>query len=94
MVAGEVRNLAQRPAEAVKDTVALIEEFAAKPLEARARLEDAIQSIEAITARSTEVRVMADGVSAGSQEQAKGIAGIEADISFCSPTLAVDLMSS
>jgi methyl-accepting chemotaxis protein len=33
-------------------------------------------SIEAIAAGSTEVKVLADGVTMGSQEQTKGIAGI------------------
>jgi methyl-accepting chemotaxis protein/methyl-accepting chemotaxis protein-1 (serine sensor receptor) len=73
VVADEVRNLAQRSAEAARDTGSLIDESAAKSLEGRARLDEVIKSIEEITGRSTEVKALVDGVSMGSQEQAKGI---------------------
>jgi methyl-accepting chemotaxis protein/methyl-accepting chemotaxis protein-1 (serine sensor receptor) len=73
VVADEVRNLAQRSAEAARDTGSLIDESAAKSLEGRARLDEVIKSIEEITGRSTEVKTLVDGVSTGSQEQAKGI---------------------
>ena len=76
VVAGEVRNLAQLSAEAARDTSSLIEESAVKSTEGRARLEEAITSIEGITATSTEVRALADGVSQASQEQTKGIESI------------------
>jgi methyl-accepting chemotaxis protein/methyl-accepting chemotaxis protein-1 (serine sensor receptor) len=73
VVADEVRNLAQRSADAARDTGSLIDESAAKSLEGRARLDEVIKSIEEITGRSTEVKALVDGVSMGSQEQAKGI---------------------
>jgi methyl-accepting chemotaxis protein/methyl-accepting chemotaxis protein-1 (serine sensor receptor) len=73
VVADEVRNLAQRSAEAARDTSGLIDESAAKSIEGRTRLDEVIKSIEEITARSTEVKALVDGVSLGNQEQAKGI---------------------
>jgi methyl-accepting chemotaxis protein len=73
VVADEVRSLAQRSAVAAKDTSSPIEESAAKSLEGKARLVEVIKSIEGVTNRSAAVKVLVDGVSLGSQEQAKGI---------------------
>jgi len=73
VVADEVRNLAQRSADAARDTGSLIDESADKSAEGRSRLDEVIKSIEEITVRSTEVKALVDGVSMGNQEQAKGI---------------------
>ncbi len=76
VVAGEVRNLAQRCAEAARNTSSLVEESSLKSREGRARLEEVIGAIQGITAASAEVRALVEGVSAASQEQAGGIAEI------------------
>ena len=73
VVADEVRNLAQRCAEAARDTSSLVEESVVKSREGRARLEDVIGSIQGITQSSAEVKALVDDVSVGSQEQALGI---------------------
>jgi len=80
VVAQEVRGLAQRSADAAKDTGALIEESVARAVEGRARLEEVIRSIQGVTVRSTEVKHLVDEVSSASHEQAKGIEEIACSI--------------
>jgi methyl-accepting chemotaxis protein len=73
VVADEVRNLAQRSAQAAKDTAALIEESIAKSGEGRVRLDEVTKSINAITESAKKVKELVDEVNLGSQEQARGI---------------------
>ena len=73
VVADEVRNLAQRSAQAAKDTSALIEESIATSRDGSAKLEQVAGMIRAITESSTEVKTLVDEVNVGSQEQARGI---------------------
>ncbi len=73
VVADEVRNLAQRSAQAAKDTAAMIEESIAKSNEGGAKLEKVTAVIRAITDSSTKVKTLVDEVNLGSQEQARGI---------------------
>lgn len=73
VVASEVRNLAQRSAQAAKDTAGLIEESVARSLEGKTRLDEVIKSVQEITERSAEVEKLVEGVNVGSQEQAQGI---------------------
>ena len=73
VVADEVRNLAQRSAQAAKDTAALIEESIGKSRQGSQKLDQVAQSIREITASSTQVKVLVDEVDTGSQEQARGI---------------------
>jgi methyl-accepting chemotaxis protein len=73
VVADEVRNLAQRSAQAAKDTAALIEESIGKSREGGQKLDLVAQSIGRITASSAQVKTLVDEVNAGSQEQARGI---------------------
>jgi methyl-accepting chemotaxis protein/methyl-accepting chemotaxis protein-1 (serine sensor receptor) len=73
VVADEVRNLAQRSAQAAKDTALLIEESIAKSNEGSTKLDNVAQSIRQITGSSTQVKTLVDEVNAGSQEQARGI---------------------
>jgi len=73
VVADEVRNLAQRSAQAAKDTAALIEESIGKSNEGSTKLQQVTAVIQAITESATKVKTLVDEVSLGSQEQARGI---------------------
>jgi len=73
VVADEVRNLAQRCAQAAKDTAALIEESITKSNEGQAKVEHVAVAIHAITEESAKVKTLVDEVSVGSQEQTRGI---------------------
>ena len=73
VVADEVRNLAQRSAQAAKDTAALIEESIATSRDGSAKLEQVAGVIRAITESSAHVKTLVDEVNMGSQEQARGI---------------------
>jgi methyl-accepting chemotaxis protein/methyl-accepting chemotaxis protein-1 (serine sensor receptor) len=72
VVAGEVRNLAQRSAQSAKDTAGLIEESIAKSKEGKVRLERVATAVRAITDSSTKVKGLVDKVTVGSREQAHG----------------------
>jgi methyl-accepting chemotaxis protein/methyl-accepting chemotaxis protein-1 (serine sensor receptor) len=73
VVADEVRNLAQRSAQAAKDTAALIEESIAKSHGGRARVDSVSRAIRDVTEAASKTKSLVDEVSAGSQEQARGI---------------------
>jgi methyl-accepting chemotaxis protein len=73
VVADEVRNLAQRSAQAAKDTAALIEESITTSNEGSAQLQKVADVVGSITEAATKVKVLVDEVNIGSQEQAKGI---------------------
>jgi len=76
VVADEVRNLAQRSAQAAKDTAALIEESIATSSQGGSQLQKVVSVVESITEAATQVKTLVDEVNIGSQEQAKGIAEI------------------
>ena len=73
VVADEVRNLAQRSAQAAKDTASLIDESIAKSSEGRTKLDQLSAAIRAITERSEKVQTLIGEVHAGSEEQARGV---------------------
>ena len=73
VVADEVRNLAQRCAQAAKDTAGLIEESIAKSNDGKPKLDQVAKAIAAITEDSGKVKTLVDEVSLGSQEQARGL---------------------
>ena len=73
VVADEVRNLAQRSAQAAKDTASLIEESISRSLEGSTRLDEVARSMSRVTELSEKVKMLIDEVSVGSDEQAKGI---------------------
>lgn len=73
VVADEVRNLAQRSAQAAKDTAGLIEESIAKANDGRGKVELVAAAVESITQSSAQVRVLVEEVHLGSEEQARGI---------------------
>jgi methyl-accepting chemotaxis protein/methyl-accepting chemotaxis protein-1 (serine sensor receptor) len=73
VVADEVRNLAQRCAQAAKDTSALIEESIAKSNDGKVKVDQVATAIRAITEESNRIKMLVDEVNLGSQEQARGI---------------------
>jgi len=73
VVADEVRNLAQRCAQAAKDTSALIEESITKSDEGKVKVDQVATAIRTITQESAKVKTLIDEVDLGSQEQARGI---------------------
>jgi methyl-accepting chemotaxis protein len=73
VVADEVRNLAQRCAQAAKDTAALIEESIIKSNDGQTKVSQVAVAIQAMTEQSASVKTLVDEVSLGSQEQTRGI---------------------
>ena len=73
MVADEVRNLAQRSAQAAKDTAALIEESVAKSGEGQLQVDRVAAAIRALTTAASEVMTLVEQVRAGAEEQTRGI---------------------
>jgi methyl-accepting chemotaxis protein len=73
VVADEVRNLAQRSAQAAKDTAVLIEESINKSTVGSRSLEAVAVAIKSITASANEVKGLVEAVDVGSQEQSRGI---------------------
>ena len=73
VVADEVRNLAQRSAQAAKDTAGLIEESIAKSEAGGQKVEHVASSIGGITETVAKVKGLVDEVSEASRQQAQGI---------------------
>jgi methyl-accepting chemotaxis protein len=73
VVADEVRNLAQRCAQAARDTAVLIEESILKSAEGKLKVDQVATAIHAITRETANVKTLADEMNVGSQEQARGI---------------------
>lgn len=73
VVADEVRNLAQRCAQAAKDTTNLIEESVVNARNGGARLDEVADVIRGITQSAARVKTLVDQVSQGGHEQARGI---------------------
>jgi methyl-accepting chemotaxis protein/methyl-accepting chemotaxis protein-1 (serine sensor receptor) len=73
IVADEVRNLAQRSAQAARDTAGLIEESVANANRGNDRVVQVSGAMQAITASAGQVKALVDAVSAASSEQAQGI---------------------
>jgi methyl-accepting chemotaxis protein/methyl-accepting chemotaxis protein-1 (serine sensor receptor) len=80
VVADEVRNLAQRCAQAARDTAGLIEESIATSRDGNARLDRVAGAIRSTTERAARVKSLVDEVSLGSQEQARGMEQISTAI--------------
>jgi methyl-accepting chemotaxis protein/methyl-accepting chemotaxis protein-1 (serine sensor receptor) len=73
VVADEVRNLAQRAAQAAKDTSSLIEESITKSGDGKAKVDQVAAAIQALTAEAATIKTLVDEVNLGSQEQSRGI---------------------
>jgi methyl-accepting chemotaxis protein/methyl-accepting chemotaxis protein-1 (serine sensor receptor) len=73
VVADEVRSLAQRSAQAAKDTAGLIEEAITSANEGSRKVEQVAQAFNAITSNVTQIKSLVDEVSTASKQQALGI---------------------
>ena len=73
VVAEEVRNLAQRCAQAAKDTAALIEESISRSSEGKSKVDHVVVLVRTISGELGRVKILVDEVDAGSREQARGI---------------------
>ncbi len=73
VVADEVRNLAQRCAQAAKDTTSLIEESVTTARNGGSRLDEVAGVMLAITESTRQVKKLVDEVSLGGVEQSRGI---------------------
>jgi methyl-accepting chemotaxis protein/methyl-accepting chemotaxis protein-1 (serine sensor receptor) len=73
VVADEVRNLAQRCAQAAKDTSALIEESIVRSQGGKVRLDEVADCVRKVVDNASRIKVLAGEVNVGSQEQARGI---------------------
>jgi len=72
VVADEVRNLAQRSAQAAKDTASLIEDSIARSRDGKAKVDHVAAAIRGIAEDSTRIQVLVDEVNVASQEQSRG----------------------
>ena len=81
VVADEVRNLAQRCAQAARDTASLIEESIKKSKDGTQKVDEVAQAIRDITDDAAKVRLLVEAVNGGSQEQSRGIKQIAKSVS-------------
>jgi methyl-accepting chemotaxis protein/methyl-accepting chemotaxis protein-1 (serine sensor receptor) len=80
VVADEVRNLAQRCAQAAKDTSDLIEESIVRSNEGKSRLDEVANCVTRVFDNATRIKELANEVHVGSQEQARGIEQISRSV--------------
>ena len=73
VVADEVRNLAQRCAQAAKETADLIEEAIARAQDGKLRVGEVTTQMQVITTESADMKHLVEQVNSGSQEQASGL---------------------
>ena len=73
VVADEVRNLAQRSAQAAKDTAALIEESIANSDSGKSKVDRVAEAIHTATSDTARIQALIEQVNGGSEEQAKGL---------------------
>jgi methyl-accepting chemotaxis protein len=80
VVADEVRNLAQRCAQAAKDTAALIEDSIHSAESGKGKVDQVATAIHAISAEAGKIKVLVDEINLGSVEQSRGIDQISRSI--------------
>jgi methyl-accepting chemotaxis protein len=80
VVADEVRNLAQRCAQAAKDTAGLIEESIQTATDGSTKLNQVADAIQGINQQAAQMKELMGSVSNGSQEQSRSIEQISAAV--------------
>jgi len=80
VVADEVRNLAQRSAQAARDTTEMIGQSVTTAERGFSYVEKVVETMEAIAGHASRAKSMADELSSASAEQTKGIAQIAQEI--------------
>ena len=80
VVADEVRSLAQRCAQAAKDTADLIEDSIQKSDSGMIKVDQVAVSIQEITTQSAQIKTLVDEINLGSIEQSRGIDQISTSI--------------
>jgi len=80
VVADEVRNLAQRSAQAAKDTAALIEESIERSNGGKTKVDQVAGGIHTVTEETAKIKVLVDEINLGSVEQSRGIDQISRSI--------------
>ena len=73
VVADEVRNLAQRSAQAAKDTATLIEDSIHRSSDGREKVDQVATAIRSITQETSRMKTLVDEINSGSAEQARGV---------------------
>ncbi len=81
VVADEVRNLAQRSAQAARDTTTLIEESIARASEGKQKLDQVSRAVGSVTASAEQVRMLVEQVGESNQQQKNGIEQIARAVS-------------
>ena len=81
VVADEVRNLAQRSAQAAKDTASLIEESIGFANEGSSKVTQVAEVIESFTQTSTNVKGLVDSVFEAGKQQTQGITEVTRAVS-------------
>ena len=72
MVATEIRNLAQRTAEAAKESAAIIGNATDRFNSSSQRIEQITAAMHEVTSSAAQVKLLIDEVDAGSRQQAQG----------------------
>lgn len=80
VVADEVRNLAQRCAQAARDTADLIEESIQNSNGGKLKVEQVAAAISSITAESSKIKILVDEINLSSVEQSNGIKHISQSV--------------
>jgi methyl-accepting chemotaxis protein len=73
VVADEVRNLAQRSAQAAKDTALLIEDSIARSNDGKIKVDQVATAVRSMAQDSASIKQLVDEVMLGSEEQSNGI---------------------
>jgi hypothetical protein len=80
VVAEEVRNLAQKCAEAARDSSEIVEDSIRRSSDGKAKLDDVAIAILAMTADSAKIKLLVDQINTASVEQTGGFAQISRSI--------------